>query len=121
MKGNKTYKDFSDALYELKKINGDISYGRIAQKTGILEATINALANRRRANAPDDDVIQKIADCFNVTADYFYEWRLKKFLEFVDKNRDFLDHCEKIRKGYTPNNKKGLSSPTEPDDTEQSA
>lgn len=102
MKDDRTYKDFCDALYELKKKNYDISYGRIAKKTGILEATVTALANRRRANAPDDEIMIKIAEAFNVKPEYFYDWRLKRFLEFVNENRDFLDHCEKIRKGYTP-------------------
>lgn len=116
MRKDRTYKDFSDALFELKKENHDISYGRIAQKTGILEATINALANRRRANPPTDEVIKKVADCFNVRVEYFYEWRLKRFLEYVNENRDFLDHCEKVRRGYTPT-KKGVSPiPSEHDE-----
>lgn len=97
---DKTYKDFSEAFYELKKKNYDISYGRISQKTGILEATINALANRRRANPPDDEVMRKIAECFNLTPDYFYEWRLKKFLSFLNENREFLDTCIKMARSY---------------------
>ena len=100
MEEDRTYKDFADALYELKKKNYDISYGRIAQKTGILEATINALANRRRANPPSDEVIKKIAECFNVKPDYFYEWRLKRHMEFIDNNRQFLDRCEQESKKY---------------------
>jgi transcriptional regulator with XRE-family HTH domain len=102
MKDDRTYKDFCDAFYELKKKNYDISYGRIAKKTGILEATVTALANRRRAHPPADEVIIAIAAAFNVRPDYFYDWRLKRFLEFINENRDFLDNCEKIRKGYNP-------------------
>ena len=93
MAKKKTYKDFADALYELKKINGDISYGRISQKTGILEATVNALANRRRANPPKEEVMKKLADLFNVEPDYFYENRLNKLLEIMDKDREFVDYC----------------------------
>jgi len=106
MKDDRNYKDFCDALYELKKKNYDISYGRIAKKTGLLEATVTALANRRRANPPDDNVIIKIAEAFNVKPEYFYDWRLKRFLEFVNDNREYLDHCEKesrkFKKGVSP-------------------
>jgi transcriptional regulator with XRE-family HTH domain len=112
MKSDKTYKDFGDALYELKKKNYDISYGNISRKTGILEATVTALANRRRANPPDDETIKKIADCFNVPVEYFYEWRLKRFLEFLNDNRELLDDCEKTMRKFNPD-KKGEHSPTE--------
>lgn len=50
MKDDRTYKDFGDALFELKKKNYDISYSRIAKKTGLFESTVNALFNRRRGN-----------------------------------------------------------------------
>jgi len=96
----KTYKDFADALYELKKIHDDISYGRISQKTGILEATVNALANRRRANPPKADVIKKIADLFNVRPEYFYEHRLRKVLDYINNNRKFLDVIERAMRKY---------------------
>ncbi len=67
--------------------------------TGILEASINALANRLRAKPPADEVIKKIAD-FYITPDYFYEYRLKKLLEFIDGNREFLDDCLRQSKKY---------------------
>jgi len=97
---DRTYKDFGDALLELKEKNYNISFGRIAGKTGLLEATVTALANRRRANPPSDEVMIKIAECFNVRPEYFYEWRLKRFLELLDSNREILDQVEKITKGY---------------------
>lgn len=106
MKKDRTYKDFGDALWELKKANHDISYGQISRKSGILEATVTALANRRRANPPNDETIKAIAEVFNVRPDYFYEWRFKRFLEFLNEHRDFLDHCEKVKKGYVPMTKK---------------
>ena len=51
---NKTYEDFANAFYQLKKDNNDVSYGKISLSIGILESTINALANRKRANPPSD-------------------------------------------------------------------
>jgi hypothetical protein len=59
---------------------------------------------------------KEFADFFHVTEDYFYEYRLKRMLEFLDKNREFLDHCEKESRKY----KKGLS-PTESEHEEQTA
>ena len=96
----KSYDDFADAFYKLKKENGDISYGKISMATGILEATINALANRRRANPPTKETIDKIAKFFHVTPDYFYEWRLKKLLEFMNEKREFVDYCIRQSKKY---------------------
>ncbi len=110
MKDDRTYKDFGDALYELKKKNYDISYSRIAKKTGLFESTVNALINRRRATSPDDEIIKKMADCFNVAPEYFYEWRLKRFLELVDTNRELLDNCEKEARKFGKS-----TAPPEPD------
>ena len=96
----KTYEDFANAFYQLKKDNGDISYGKISLSVGILESTINALANRKRAKPPSDEVLKKISNYFKVKPEYFYEYRLKKLLEFIDSNREFLDHCLRHSKKY---------------------
>lgn len=92
---NKTYDDFADAFYKLKIENGDISYGKISLSIGILESTINALVNRKRANPPSNLVIKKISDFFKVKPQYFYEYRLRQLLEYIDSNREFLDYCLK--------------------------
>jgi len=97
---NQTYKDFNDALIELKHINNDISYGKISMATGILESTLNALANRRRAHPPSDEIIKKISTFFKISPDYFYEYRLSRLLKIIDKNRDFLDYCLKQTASY---------------------
>ena len=47
-----------------------------------------------------DEVIKKIADFFNVTSDYFYEYRLNKLLNYIDKNREFLDYSLKQSRKY---------------------
>jgi len=54
----KCYEDFANAFYQLKKDNSDISYGKISISTGILESTINALANRRRSKPPSDEILR---------------------------------------------------------------
>ena len=66
----------------------------------MLESTINALANRKRANPPLDEVLNKIAKYFKIKPEYFYEYRLKILLEFIDSNREFLDHCLRQSKKY---------------------
>ena len=100
---NKTYDDFADAFYKLKKENGDISYGKISISLGIVESTINALVNRKRANPPSDEMIKKIAKFFSVKPDYFYEYRLKQLIDFINSNREFLDLCLKHSKKYKKN------------------
>lgn len=88
---NLSYKDFCDSFYQLKKEKNDISYGKISISTGILEATLNALANRRRANPPTEETIKKISTFFNIPPDYFYEYRLSKLLKIINNNREYLD------------------------------
>lgn len=99
-----TYEDFANAFYQLKKDNNDVSYGKISLSVGILESTINALANRKRARPPSDEVLNKIAKYFKIKPEYFYEYRLKKMLKFTDENREFLDDCLKQSKKYKKGN-----------------
>ena len=100
----KDYEDFANAFYQLKKDNGDVSYGKISLSIGMLESTINALANRKRANPPSDEVLNKIAKYFKIKPEYFYEYRLKKLLEYIDSNREFLDDCLKQSRKYKNDN-----------------
>lgn len=37
--------------------------------------------------------MKKLADLFNVEPDYFYENRLNRLLEIMDKDREFVDYC----------------------------
>ena len=100
----KTYEDFANAFYQLKIDHNDVSYGKISLSVGILESTINALVNRKRAKPPSDKVIKKISDYFKVKPEYFYEYRLKKLLEYIDSNREFLDDCLRQSKKYNKKN-----------------
>lgn len=95
----KTYKDFGEAMDELRK-KAEVSFDTMSFKLGIAQSYLWGLANRRKANLPKDELIEKIAGYFRITPDYFHEWRLKRFLEFIDTNREFLDHCEKEAKKF---------------------
>ena len=92
MSENKTYLDFGVAMDELRKKAG-VSFDTMSFKIGIAQSYLWGLANRRRANMPKDELMEKIADYFSLSPSYFYEWRLRKFLDFINENREFLDHC----------------------------
>ena len=93
----KTYLDFGVAMDEIRKIAG-VSFDTMSFKLGIAQSYLWGLAHMRKANLPKYELIEKIANYFHVQPDYFYEYRLKRMLEFLDKNREFLDHCEKESK-----------------------
>jgi transcriptional regulator with XRE-family HTH domain len=111
----KTYKDFGEAIEELRQ-NARISYDTIAFGIRRAQSYVYGICTRRKRQIPTYDQFKEFADFFHVTEDYFYEYRLKRMLEFLDKNREFLDHCEKESRKY----KKGLS-PTESEHEEQTA
>jgi len=90
----KSYKDFGLAIEDLRQRDG-ISYDTIAFGIRRAQSFVYSICNRRVKSLPKDDVIKEFADYFNVDLSYFYEYRLKGLLEFIDKNREFLDHCEK--------------------------
>jgi len=96
----KTYLDFGEAMDELRKKAG-VSFDTMSFKLGIAQSYLWGLANRRKANLPKDELMIKIANYFHVQNEYFYEYRLKRMLEFIDANREFLDHCEKESKKWT--------------------
>src|SRR4030042_731040 len=89
---NKTYLDFGVAMDELRKKSG-VSFDTMSFKIGIAQSYLWGLANRRRASMPKEELIKKVAEYFELPPSYFYEWRLRRFLDFIDGNREFLDHC----------------------------
>jgi len=92
MNKSKTYLDFGVAMDELRKKAG-VSFDTMSFKIGIAQSYLWGLANRRRANMPKEELIEKIADYFSLSPSYFYEYRLRKLLDFINENREFLDHC----------------------------
>ena len=74
----KTYKNFADALMELKHNNNDVSFGKIALGIDVVESYVYALATRKRLRLIDDKIMKKIAKFFHIEPSYFYEWRLKE-------------------------------------------
>jgi len=89
---NRTYKNFGDATDELRMKAG-LSYDRMSLEIGIAQSYLYHIINRRKASAPKDEIIKKISEFFHITPYFFYEYRLRRLLDFIDKNREFLDHC----------------------------
>ena len=115
----KTYKDFAEAVLELK---GDkVSFDTMGLSIGIAPSYLWNLTHMRKSSPPKDEVIEKIAAFFHVEPEYFYEYRLKKCLEFLDDNREFLDHIDKVKVNWRkPDNKKTNSnSGILPQDTQE--
>lgn len=111
----KTYKDMGEAIEELRQ-NARVSYDTIAFGIRRAQSYVYGICTRRKRQMPTDEQMQEFADFFHVQIEYFYEYRLKRMLEFINKNREFLDHCEKETKKF----KKGLS-PIESEHEEHTA
>ena len=90
---SKSYEDFGDAFLELKEMFPQISYGKIARELDITDSYAWNLPNRRRRSPIPRKYLIKLAEVFRVKTAYFYEYRLQEFLNFIDNNREFLDHC----------------------------
>jgi len=89
---NKSYDDFGIALEKLRK-KAEVSYDTISFEIQVASSYIWNLVHMRRSTLPKDEIMKKIAGYFNRDPSYFYEWRLKRMLEFIDGDREFLDHC----------------------------
>lgn len=93
----KTIKDFGEAIEELRQ-NARISYDTIAFKIQHPQSYVYGLCTRRKRTLPSYEQMKEFADFFHVEPSYFYEWRLRKHLEAIDKERALLDLCEKMSK-----------------------
>jgi transcriptional regulator with XRE-family HTH domain len=94
----KTYKDFGIAVEDLK--GEEISYYNLSQGVGLSESYLWGLVNKRKVTLPKDKVIEKLAKFFHVEPSYFYEYRLRRVLEFIDQHREFLDTVERSIKAF---------------------
>jgi len=111
----KTYKDFGEAIEELRQ-NARISYDTVAFGIRRAQSYVYGICTRRKRLLPTEDQVKEFADYFHVLPEYFYEYRLKKMLDYVDKNREFLDHCEKTKKNYQAQGEPKKEKYTEPEE-----
>ena len=95
----KTYKNFGETLDKFR-VAADLSYDRLALALGIANSYTYSIINKRVKSAPSDKIIKLVANYFHVEPEYFYEYRLRRMLEFINDNREFLDHCEKESKKF---------------------
>jgi transcriptional regulator with XRE-family HTH domain len=89
---NKIYteKDFYLAFRDLKE-KQKLSLGQIAIKTGLSKSFLSDIMNNK-VLPPKDGFIEKIAKAFSVDPDYFFEYRLRRLNDFINKNRNFLGY-----------------------------
>jgi len=97
---NKTYKNFGDAFLELKENFPNVSYGKIARELDITDSYAWNLPNRRRKSPIPKKMLIELANVFKVKPSYFYEYRLQELLDFINKNRRFLDYCLRQSKKF---------------------
>lgn len=116
----KSYKDFGETIEELRQ-NARISYDTIAFGIRRAQSYVYGICTRRKRLLPTDYQVKEFADFFHVIPEYFYEYRLKKMLEYVDKDRAFLDHCEKELKKYKAQNEPKKEKYQEADGNNSSA
>ena len=97
-----TVKDFYLAFKDLKeKLN--LSLGQIAIKTGLSKSFLSDIMNNK-VLPPKDEFIEKIAKALGVEPGYFFEYRLRRLNDLINKNRNFLSYCIKGSLSYKKNN-----------------
>jgi len=101
----KTYKTFGEAVDELR-VEAELSYDRFSLAVGIANSYLYYIINRRHKTAPKNDIIKKIAIFFHLEPEYFFEYRLRKHIEFLEKNPKLLDKCEELLKNPNKKNSK---------------
>jgi len=95
---NYTDKSFHIAFKDLKeKLN--LSLGQISIKTGLSKSFLSDISNNK-VLPPKDEFIKKIAQAFKVDPNYFFEYRIRRLIEFINENRDFLQYYINCKSDY---------------------
>ncbi len=100
MTDKKTYEDFGIILEKLKNESGS-AYERMGIEINMNPSTLQRMAKTRAVKLPDYNVMEKVAKYFHLVPHFFYEYRLRRLLDFIDKDRKFLDHCLRQAKRIT--------------------
>ena len=87
---NYTVEDFYLAFKDLKE-KQNLSLGQISIKTGLSKSFLSDIMNKK-VLPPKDEFIEKIAKALSVEPEYFFEYRLRRLNDYINENRDFLDH-----------------------------
>ncbi|MBA7561612.1 hypothetical protein ES708_03251 [subsurface metagenome] len=98
---NYTDKSFHIAFKDLKeKLN--LSLGQISIKTGLSKSFLSDIMNNK-VLPPKDKFIEKIARALGVEPEYFFKYRLRRLIDFINENKDFLNFCIKKKLIYQKN------------------
>lgn len=95
----KTYKDFGIILEELKDDSGT-SYERMGISIEMNPSSLQRMAKIRAVKLPEYKVMKKVAKFFHLEPTFFYEFRLRKVLDYINDNRKFLDVIERAMRKY---------------------
>lgn len=107
MTDKKTYEDFGIILEKLKNESGS-AYERMGIEINMNPSTLQRMAKTRAVKLPDYDVMEKVAKYFHLDPEFFYEYRLRKVLDYIDENRKFLNVVERAKRNYRPMKKEVL-------------
>ena len=110
-----SYKDFGLAIEELRE-KADVSYDTIAFGIQRAQSYVYGICTRRTRNLPKYEVMEDFAKFFHVSPTYFYEYRLRKAIDYINKNRKFLDVVERAIKKHK-SEKKVKDDPEEKKET----
>ena len=74
------------------------------------------MINGRSKSTSSDEKITKVTNFFGLEPEYFFKYGIRKMIEFIEENREYLDHCEKeLHKWQKKNlNKKKKKTPPLP-------
>lgn len=95
----KTYEDFGIMLEKLKE-EAEVSYDGMGRKIDISYSTLQRIAKTRAVDLPKYEIMEKVAKFFHLGPTFFYEYRLRKVLDYIDNNRKFLNIVERAMRKH---------------------
>ena len=84
-----TAEDFSDALKGLMH-EKKLSYNQLAYKCKLSPQFLQQIVTKK-VLPPKDKFVKVIAKSLNVEPEYFFEYRLRKLINLLKDNREYLD------------------------------
>lgn len=78
----------------LKELRGDMFQEELAEELGISRATLSHLENGRQE--PNLELLEKIADFFNVSVDYLIGRTINKRTDFSDSLKNTINISEAL-------------------------
>ena len=84
-----TIEDFGDALIGLIS-EKKFTYGQVGSMSKLSATYIFDIA-KKKVQPPKDENLIKIAKTLGVKPEYFFEYRLRRLINLISDNREYLD------------------------------